>query len=64
MVAFALRWSAHGGVPHKIEHRFGMSTAEYFHRLAEHLDADPPAPRPEVVETMNFLARKRLWLCK
>ena len=65
MVEFALRWSAYGGGPaHEREHRFGMSTAEYFRRLTDHLDGNPPAPlRPELVETMKAVARKRLWLC-
>jgi hypothetical protein len=62
MVEFALRWSAYGcGPADEIEHRFGMSSAEYFRRLTEHLDGNPSMPlRPEAVEAMKAVARKRL----
>ncbi|TQC40154.1 DUF3263 domain-containing protein [Rhodococcus sp. WS4] len=64
MVAFELRWCAHGGGPAEvIMADFGMDTAAFFRKLVAYLDIAAPAPlRPELVERMTAVARRRLWL--
>ena len=64
MVAFALRWCAHGGGPAEvIRADFGMDTAAFFRTLVGYLDVAAPAPlRPVLVERMTIVARRRIWL--
>lgn len=64
MVAFALRWCAHGGGPAEvIRADFGMDTAAFFRTLVGYLDVAAPAPlRPVLVARMTTVARRRLWL--
>ena len=64
MVAFALRWCAHGGGPAEvIRADFGMDTAAFFRTLVVYLDVAAPAPlRPVLVEQMTTVALRRLWL--
>jgi len=63
MVAFALRWCAHGGGPAEVVRAdFGMGTAAFFRTLVGYLDVAAAAPlRPVLVERMTTLARRRLW---
>ena len=42
---------------------FGMEAREVFDRLRAQLEHSPPSPlRPELVERMKTVARRRLWL--
>jgi hypothetical protein len=63
MVAFALRWCAHGGGPAEaIRADFGMDTAAFF-RTPGTSDVAAPAPlRPVLIERVTTVARRRLWL--
>ncbi|WP_338051505.1 hypothetical protein [Rhodococcus koreensis] len=55
MVAFEVRWCAHGGGPAEtIMADFGMDAAAFFRQLTEYLENSPPTPlRPDVVERMK-----------
>ncbi|MFD7010911.1 hypothetical protein [Rhodococcus jostii] len=42
---------------------FGMDAAAFFRHLAEYLELSPPTPlRPDLLERMTAVARRRLWL--
>ncbi len=42
---------------------FGMDAAAFFRQLTEYLENSPPTPlRPDVVERMKAVTRRRLWL--
>jgi hypothetical protein len=42
---------------------FGMDAAAFFRHLAEYLELSPPTPlRPDLLERMKAVARRRLWL--
>ncbi|RYE38038.1 MAG: hypothetical protein EOP24_47895 [Hyphomicrobiales bacterium] len=64
MVAFEVRWCALGGGPAEtIMADFGMDAAAFFRHLAEYLELSPPTPlRPDLLERMKAVARRRLWL--
>ena len=64
MMTFALRWFPHrGGPAAEIVAVLGMDTGEFFRCLNAQLHPNPPTPlRPEIVQKMKAVARRRLWL--
>ncbi|MDT2004813.1 DUF3263 domain-containing protein [Rhodococcus opacus] len=66
MVAFEVQWYAYGGGPAEtILADFGMDAAAFFRHLAADLEDSPPTPlRPDLVERMKGVARRRLWLAR
>jgi hypothetical protein len=63
MVSFELRWYTHGGGPAEtILNDFGMDAADFFRQLNTYLEHHAPTPvRPDLVEKMKAVARRRLW---
>src|SRR6478735_855497 len=64
IVQFELRWfELGGGSAEDIRERFGVEPVEFFARLHEILDRDPPtAVSRYAIEGMKRVARARQWL--
>ena len=66
LLDFEVRWYPLGGGPsQQIHERFGMSDRDYFIKVNDSLETDPPETlSPVAVDKMRGVVRRRLWMAK
>ncbi|NMO01833.1 hypothetical protein HH308_11485 [Gordonia sp. TBRC 11910] len=64
MITFALRWyRLGGGADETIREQLGLEPIRFFSIMLWHLATNPPSPiKPEVVNAISSVARRRIWL--